>query len=1109
MPLEFRVLGPLEVRRDGAALALGGTRVRSLLAALLIDAGSVVSADALTEALWPEHPPRDARHALEMTISRLRSVLGADAPVRNQPPGYVLDIDPRAVDAVRFRRLIAEAADFASTEPPRAAMRIDEALGLWRGAPYADVAFDDFARREIAELEELRLLAEEQRVDAALAAGRTEDLVSEIAALVAAEPTRERRREQLMLALYRAGRQADALDAFREARTYLHNELGLEPGERLRELQRAVLHQDESLRGGAGRPPPRPRSRRPATALVVAPSIPLDLDAEEHERVTAHAAQVVGRVAEHYNALVADRFALVFVDEEHEATAAAAAAELAEALRAQTGLATGDVLVGDDGIGGPLVDLARENLASTPQPASELPRRTEGPFVGRTDELNTLRAARAAVVVGQPGIGKSRLLRELARETNVVVGRCSLYAPEALAPLRSILEGLGHPDVLDATAASDIPLTVRRICESAAPVTVAFDDVQWAYPIVFETIDRLVEHASDDVRVVCIAREELTGDEPAFAPAAPRIRLRPLKHEEALALARALGAGDDAVVVRAEGNPLFIEQLLAHTRSADELPQTLHSLLASRLDALPPTERSTIACAAVAGREFEATLVAELLEQPAARGALASLVTRELLEPTPSTSPFDERYRFRHALVHDAAYASVARADLTRLHESAADLCAARGASDEIVGFHLERAAALRPANDRAGRRLAEEAGERLGAAGLDAWRRGDAGTAARLLERAAALLPERSPLRAELLCEVGTALNTMGRRAEAEAALATAEDVADARVRPRARLERTALEAVAGTATPDELIAVAAEAIRVAEALDDRRSLGRAYMLAGWARGGALAQHAEWLELAERALAEYERAGWRASTCIGHVAAALYLGPAPAGPAAERCRRLLEERVDDVPAEAAVTAHLGGLTAMLGDLAGAAQHLARSRALYTELGWAPAIRRTCDPIEAAIVRLSGDLERAASLLEQSCSGSLAAGDVFHVVTQAAELADVLVDLGRTSDAEAWFDVAQRHHRPGDRDGGVCIARARARLQLDAECGHDAVVLADETDALNLRAATRVALADVLTRLGRSAEAADTLDAARELYSRKGNAAAVGRLEGRPPAAVT
>lgn len=1109
MPLEFRVLGPVEVRRDGAALALGGTRVRSLLAALLIDAPLVVSADALIEALWPENPPRDARHALEMTISRLRGVLGAEAPVRNQPPGYVLDIDPRTIDAARFRRLVAEAADFASADPPRATMRIDEALGLWRGTPYADVAFDEFARREIAELEELRLLAEEQRIDAALAAGRTEDVVSEIAPLVAAEPARERRREQLMLALYRAGRQADALEAFREARTYLRDELGLEPGERLRELQRAVLHQDESLRGGAGSRPPRRRARRPATALVVAPSIALDLDAEEHDRVTARAAEVVDRVAEHYNALAADRFALVFVDEEHEATARAAAAELAEALRARTGLATGEVILGGDGIGGPLIDLARENVASTPPVASEQPRRTEGPFVGRTEELNALRAARAAVVVGQPGIGKSRLLRELAREAHVVVGRCSLYAPEALAPLRYVLEALGHADVLDTTAASDVPLTVRRICESAAPVTVAFDDVQWAYPIVLETIDHLIEHAPEDVRVVCLAREELTGDESAFAPAVARIRLRPLKHEEALALARALGAGDDAVAVRAEGNPLFIEQLLAHARSADELPQTLHSLLVSRLDALPPTERWTIACAAVAGREFEATVVAELLEQPAARSALGSLVTRELLEPAPSTSPFDERYRFRHALVHDAAYASVPRADLTRLHETAADLCAARGAGDEIVGFHLERAAALRPANDRAGRRLAEEAGERLGAAGLDAWRRGDAGTAARLLERAAALLPERSPLRAELLCEVGTALHTMGRRDEAEAALATAEDVADGRVRPRARLERTAIAAVAGTATPDELLAVAAEAIRVADALDDARSLGRAYMLAGWARGGALAQHAEWLELAERALAEYERAGWRASTCIGHIAAALYLGPAPAGPAADRCRRLLDERVDDVAAEAAVTAHLGGLTAMLGDLAGAADQLARSRALYAELGWAPAIRRTCDPIEAWIARLSGDPHRAASLLEQSCTGSLAAGDVFHVVTQAAELADVLVDLGRTVDAEAWFDVAERNRRSGDRDGAICIARARARLELDADCGREAVALADETDALNLRAATRVALADVLARLGQPADAADALDAARELYRRKGNAAAVGRLQGRPPAAAT
>lgn len=1103
MALEFRVLGPLEVRRSGVVLPLAGTQARVLLAALLIDVGSVVSADALIATLWPEEAPRDARHALEMAVSRLRGVLGDEAGVRNRPPGYVLEIDPETVDAVRFRRLAAEAGDLALVDPRRAGARLDEALALWRGQPYAEVEFDEFARAEITELSELRLLAEEQRIDAALADGRTDDLVGEIAALVAAEPARERRHAQLMLALYRAGRQADALAAFRDARAYLRDELGLEPSERLRDLQRAVLRQDASLGARRSDAPTRPRSRRLATAVVVEPSIPLDLDPEDHERATARAAEVVARIAGHYGALTVDRFALVFLDEEHEATAAAASAELAEAVPARTGLATAEVLVGD-GIAGPIVDLARANVSAAPPAAPQTARRVEGPFVGRAQELATLRAAAAATVVGPPGIGKSRLLRELARDAHVVVGRCLQYGQEAQAPLRDVVEALGRPDLLDTTAASDVPLAIRRLCDSAAPVTVAFDDVQWARPIVLETIDHLLEHAGDELRVVCLARDEPTGDGPTRAPRAERIVLRPLPPDEAAALGAALGAEDDAVVARADGNPLFIEQLLAHRRDSPELPATLRSLLASRLDVLPPTERTAIACAAVAGRDFEAAVVAELLEQPSARAALASLVRRELLDPAPSASPFEERYRFRHALVHEAAYASSSKADLARLHEAIADLYTARGAADEVVGFHLEHAADLQPTDDRRARRLAEEAGERLGAAGLAAWRRGDAATAESLLERAAARLPPASPLRGELLCELGTALGTLGRSVDADAALAEAEGTADRRVRLRARLERAALAAVAGTATPDELLAIAADVSRVAEALDDARSLGRASMLAGWARGGALARHAEWQELAERALTEYERAGWRASTCIGHIAAALYLGPAPASAAVERCRRLLAESVDDIAAEAGVTAHLGGLTAMLGDFAAAAELLDRSRALYAELGRTPAIRRTCDPIAAAAARLGGDLERAAALLERSCTELLEAGEVFHVVTQAAELADVLLDLGRVQEAEAWCEIAGRNHRPRDLDGSVRVARVRARLGADVEAAHDAVRLADETDALNLRAAARVALADVLSG---TAEAAEALTAARDLYRRKENAAAVVRLDERTAAA--
>ena len=1105
MPLEFRVLGPLEVRRDGAALPRGGAKLRALLAALLIDVGKVVSTDSLIDALWPSDAPSDARHALEATVTRLRRTFGGHASVRNQAPGYVLDVDPHTVDAVRFRRLLAEAADLAAEDPRRATVRADEALALWRGDPYAEFAFEAFARSEVADLVELRLQAQEVRIDAGLADGRSAELVGEISGLVAAEPTRERRREQLMLALYRAGRQADALAAYHDARAFLLEELGLEPSERLRELEQAILRQAPSLAAGATPNAARTRALRPATAVVVEPAIALDLDPEEHERRTARVTAIVARIAEHYGARIASPFALVFLDENHGTTAATAARELGQAVVGRIGVASGEALVGADGVGGPLIDVARGNVGAAPAPAPTLERSENGPFVGRSEELERLRSERATFVVGPPGIGKSRLLRELGREARVAVGRCSAYGQEALAPLREIVRELDAPDTLASNPASDIPVVFRRLCAAAAPVTIALDDLHWAYPIVLETVEHLVERAEDGVRVVCLARDELLEERPTFASAARRLPLEPLRDDDAVALARALGAADVSVVDRAEGNPLFIEQLLAHVgEKQGGLPSTLRALLASRLDRLTPSERSTIDCAAVAGREFDASLVATLLQIDGARAALDSLVRRELLEPAPPTTAFEDRYRFRHALIHDAAYASVPKAEAARLHEAVADILDERAAGDEVVGFHLERAAVSRAEPDRHGRRLAEEAGIRLGSAGIGAWKRGDAGTATSLIGRATALLPGEHAARAELLCELGVALDALGRSTEADDALTAAETSRERRIRLRARLERATRAALDGSGAPDDVLAIAAEAIPIFEALEDERATGRAWMLSGWVWGGALMQHAEWQEAAERALAHYQQGGWSSSTCVGHVAAALYHGPAAAPEAIARCSELLDAADDDLAAEAAVATHLGGLYAMTCDFDTADAFLRRGRSIYSELGRKPALRRTCNFIEAAVGRLRGEIETVADLLESSCDELLASGDTFHLATHAAELADVLVELGRLESAEVWLQRADEHRHPRDIEGTILALRARARLTRDAGVAREAAQLASGTDALNLAASVQVALAGIAC----GADAEQARRNARDLYRRKGNAAADARLVRRSSAAA-
>ena len=230
--VSVRLLGPLEVERRGVPLALGGRAQRALLARLLLDANRTVAIDRLIEDLWGEHAPASAVKMVHVYVSKLRKLL-PDGMLVTRAPGYSLEIDPEALDLVRFERL-------------RQAGRPREALALWRGPALAE--FDEpFAVVESARLEELHLAALEDRIDADLAAGRHAGLVGELEALVARNPLRERLRTQLMLARYRSGRQAEALAGYRELRELLATELGIEPSSALRDLERRVLQQDPML----------------------------------------------------------------------------------------------------------------------------------------------------------------------------------------------------------------------------------------------------------------------------------------------------------------------------------------------------------------------------------------------------------------------------------------------------------------------------------------------------------------------------------------------------------------------------------------------------------------------------------------------------------------------------------------------------------------------------------------------------------------------------------------------------------------------------------------------------------------------------------------------
>ena len=271
--MEFRLLGPLEVAERDRALELGGVKQRSLLAVLLLHANEVVATDRLIAEVWGETPPVTVAKSVQTYVVRLRRELGAER-LSTRAPGYALNVHADELDLAEFERLRAEARQ---ADPARAAAKLREALALWRGPPLADLSYEPFAQAEIARLEELRLAALEERIDADLACGRHVDVVAELEALAAAHPLRERTREQLMFALYRSGRQAEALEVYRAARRELADELGLEPGEPLRRLERAILRQDPDLDLER---PARPRPAPPETerSLLVFPRDAAALD---------------------------------------------------------------------------------------------------------------------------------------------------------------------------------------------------------------------------------------------------------------------------------------------------------------------------------------------------------------------------------------------------------------------------------------------------------------------------------------------------------------------------------------------------------------------------------------------------------------------------------------------------------------------------------------------------------------------------------------------------------------------------------------------------------------------------------------------------------------
>lgn len=261
--IELRILGPIEVLRDGKPVPITGDKERALLALLAIRRGEVVSSDHLIDQLWGERLPHNPGNALQAVVSRLRRALGGNDVIVTKKPGYALRLDPDSIDATRFEDLLQRATRVAADDPSHASEVLSEALSLWRGAPYSDLAYEDFVQAERARLDDLKVAAKEEKIASDLALGRNREALADLEGLVAAHPLRERLRAHFMLALYRSGRQGDAIAAYHETRRVLGEELGVDPGPDLEAVYNLILRQDPSLQAATDQRDGGPRSNLP------------------------------------------------------------------------------------------------------------------------------------------------------------------------------------------------------------------------------------------------------------------------------------------------------------------------------------------------------------------------------------------------------------------------------------------------------------------------------------------------------------------------------------------------------------------------------------------------------------------------------------------------------------------------------------------------------------------------------------------------------------------------------------------------------------------------------------------------------------------------------
>jgi class 3 adenylate cyclase/tetratricopeptide (TPR) repeat protein len=812
-----------------------------------------------------------------------------------------------------------------------------------------------------------------------------------------------------------------------------------------------------------------------------------------------------------------------------------------------------------------LLDLAESEPVAAPATT---------PFVGREREREALRAAFArpceqqtcslCTIVGPAGIGKTRLARELLAEAGegatVAVGRCLSYG-QAITyhPLIEIVRQLagGDPDtgiaelmgpgeeselvarrmrgllgLSEETApAEEAFWAVRKLFEAAAaerPLIVVFEDIHWAEPLLLDLIEYLVGFSTGNaIFVLCLTRPELLENRPAWAVNdgdRSVVALEPLGEADAQRLvesltSRELGPRETARIVdTAEGNPLFLEQLVATDEEGGEssaLPPSIQAVLAARIAALDSAERMVLEHASVEGRSFRWSSVAALLsesDRSALGEHLMALVRRQLIQPDPAASSVEDAFRFTHVLIQEVTYDALPKEMRADLHERLARrLEASPESEDEIVGLHLERSYRCRAELGLVGERereLAAEATSRLESAGHKAFVLGDPAACGKLLERAASLLPPDDPARLALLPTLGAALFDAGRLTDADRVLTEAMErsAADELLHARACVELQFVRLQAeGPGSVAEAESVVEMVLRVFERYGDDLGRCRAWCLRAldyWIEGQAAKADEAWQRAAEHArTAGDER---ELFTILAWRASAAPVGPTPVPEAIERCTQIREEVRSSPLAVAQMLPPFAAVYAMQGDFDTARSLVSEANAILGELGRMYTVGLVHP--EAVVELLAGQPELAEQRLRQAYGRLAEMGERALLATTASMLAEALYAQGRFEEAKRFCEASREAASLEDLSAQVEWRGVQAKIlaqrgqHTEAEAlARQAVELVAQTDLLHQRGNALLNLGEVL-RLGGDTVGADAaVRAGLELYEQKGDRVSAAR----------